>query len=345
MKDRIINLLIKKKLEALSLEEHAELNRLLAENKLAENVSQTLDGFWEEPIPYKENPAKKVDADKLWNRVQQKIDQPDVIKTRQKSYNWFKITGIAASLFLVMGLAFFYLENPKNESDPTNVVVTKKGSKSFVILPDGSKVWINNDSKLFYTHSFNQKTREVTLVGEAYFDVVKDKTRPFIVHTDHADVQVLGTAFNVKAYANAATTETTLLRGAVELILKGKDPKKIALIPNQKLIINNRLPDNTLNRREEIVLFSVKKQPGDTLSSETQWINNKLTFDQEQLEDIVPVLERWYDVKIKMRIPKMDKKITGTFENRTITDVLDAIQFAGGFKYKISNGNQIIIYK
>lgn len=345
MDNRIIDLLIKKKLDGLSLKEHSELTKLLAGNGGEENIAQTLEDFWEQPLPYKVNPEKKIDPDKLWKRVQQKINYTDIVEIRPKKYHWLKITAIAASLVFILGIAFLYFEKSKNEVEQSNVVVTKKGSKSFVILPDGSKVWINNDSKLLYANFSDRKTREVTLIGEAYFDVVKDKTKPFIVHTTHADVRVLGTAFNVKAYASEPTTETTLLRGAVELTVKGKDPKRIALIPNQKLIISNKFSDNSINHQAQMVLLNIKKTIADTLTNETQWVANKLTFDQERLIDIVPVLERWYNVKIELKISQSDKKISGTFENRSITDVLDAIQFACGFKYKIKDGNQVTIFR
>src|SRR5205085_10891901 len=93
-----------------------------------------------------------------------------------------------------------------NRSIAQNTVMTKPGSKSKLQLPDGTQVWLNSDSKITYGESFMGATREVQLSGEAYFDVVKDKEHPFIIHTQSIDLKVLGTAFNVRSYANEKNT-------------------------------------------------------------------------------------------------------------------------------------------
>ena len=94
-----------------------------------------------------------------------------------------------------------------------NTVSTKGSYKASINLPDGSKVWLNGDSKITYDGDFQGKTREVHLSGEAFFDVAKDKTRPFIIHTRTINLKVLGTAFNVRSYDNEKETETALVHG------------------------------------------------------------------------------------------------------------------------------------
>ena len=100
--------------------------------------------------------------------------------------------------------------------------------------------WLNADSKLTYDENFRGDYREVSLEGEAFFDVVKDKTRPFIIHTKTLDIRVLGTAFNVSAYESEKNTETALFRGSVEVTLHNNPEKKIVLKPNEKLMVNNK---------------------------------------------------------------------------------------------------------
>src|SRR4029078_631833 len=100
-----------------------------------------------------------------------------------------------------------------------NTVSTKRGSKSKVQLPDGTQVWLNADSRIAYNEKFQGNLREVTLEGEAYFDVVRDEKRPFVIHTAAIDIKVLGTAFNVRSYANEKNTETSLIRGSIEVTL------------------------------------------------------------------------------------------------------------------------------
>ncbi|MEP6750604.1 MAG: FecR family protein, partial [Bacteroidota bacterium] len=125
------------------------------------------------------------------------------IKTKGIRYRWIiPVSAVAASLIIV--LIFIYTEplsiNKKVNHIAQNTVSTRKGSKSNIQLPDGTMAWLNADSKLTYDESFSGDFREVSLEGEAYFDVVKDKSRPFIIHTKTIDIKVLGTAFNVRAY-------------------------------------------------------------------------------------------------------------------------------------------------
>ena len=104
-------------------------------------------------------------------------------------------------------------------------LLSTKGSRSRSLLPDGTTVWLNAGSKLYYENDFNG-TREVRLEGEAFFDVVKQTDRPFIVHTSGIDIKVLGTAFNVKSYPEDKTVETTLYRGLVQVFRQEDTPKK-----------------------------------------------------------------------------------------------------------------------
>src|ERR1019366_6846207 len=104
--------------------------------------------------------------------------------------------------------------------------------KSKIVLSDGSVVTLNSETTLRYPAEFNGQTREVYLDGEAFFDVAKDHKHPFIVHAGKMNVRVLGTAFNIKSYANDATSETTLIRGAIEVTMSDRPSDRIILKPN-----------------------------------------------------------------------------------------------------------------
>jgi transmembrane sensor len=347
MDERIIALLIKKKLGTLSLTEHAELAKLLPVNDNDEK-SKVLIEFWEQPLSYD-------NADELWNeeesvaRIKTRIASPTILATKTSYFKWPKIL-IAASILIVFGLGVMFLTQKRPSAETENVVATRKGSKSMVVLPDGSKVWINSESKLSYATFPVKGTREITLIGEAYFDVVKDKNRPFIVHAKNADIKVLGTAFNVKAYEGEPTLETTLLRGAVELSVRGEEDRKILLKPNEKVIVKtqNAVDENIAeaSARPKILLINIKrKEHANAAVSETQWIENTLVFEQEKLVDIAKVLERWYNVEITISNQTiLNKKISGTFENKSVGDVLESMRAVAGFDYKIENNN-ITIYK
>ena len=107
-----------------------------------------------------------------------------------------------------------------------------------MLLPDGSTVWLNAGSRLTYDSLYGTTLREVTLSGEAYFDVVKNPKKPFIIHTGKINIRVLGTVFNVKSYPEEQTIETSLIKGSIEVSFPSQPSKKIILKPNQKLIID-----------------------------------------------------------------------------------------------------------
>ncbi|HTG56958.1 MAG TPA: FecR domain-containing protein, partial [Niabella sp.] len=221
--------------------------------------------------------------------------------------------------------------------------------KTNLVLPDGTKVWVNADSRLSYKKDFGNTVRDVYLTGEAYFDVVKDKKRPFIVHTDNIDIKVLGTAFNVRAYGDEKNTQTTLLRGAIEVLLKKNENKTLLLAPNEKMIVRNTAAQSHLNKLPEgdlpeIELLKLAPRKVDSLSVETEWTHNRLVFEQETLTDIIPVLERWYNITIELK-NKQDAGLLyrGKFENDSLEDVLESLRMIGNFSYKIQK-DKVVIY-
>ena len=262
---------------------------------------------------------------------------------------WWPLAGIAASLLI----AFIIFSNSNNNKKKENAVAqntvsTRKGSKSDIQLPDGTKAWLNADSKLTYDDNFRGEFREVYLEGEAYFDVVKDKFRPFIIHTKTLDIRVLGTAFNVRAYESEKNTETALFRGSVEVTLHNNPEKKIVLKPNEKLMVNNKsLQFNTSGNAKKtadnntafnITVGKVHFQVKDSSALETLWIKNKLVFDAESLEEVAGKIERWYNVKVVINGDEGLKSTaySAIFENETLAQVMEALKITGNFKYSIN---------
>src|SRR6187401_2548064 len=145
--------------------------------------------------------------------------------------------------FLILTTGAIYLFAEKKAVDlpaqqTLSSIVTKNGSRTKIVLPDGSQVWLNAGSNLDYNNSeFNKDLREVTLSGEAYFDVTKNAAKPFIIHTKKMDVKVIGTAFNVRSYSNEKTAEASLIRGSIEVSLKDRKDQKFILKPNEKISI------------------------------------------------------------------------------------------------------------
>jgi len=228
-----------------------------------------------------------------------------------------------------------------------NIISTKSGSKSKVELPDGTNVWLNADSKLEYKGDFSGKYREVTLSGEAYFDVVKDKSRPFIIHTRTVRIRVLGTAFNVRSYPADKTTETALIHGSLEVTLNTRPDKKVILKPNEKVLIEDEIvnkhiaadtPDKESNQ-DMMIVSSVHLDKKDNEVYETMWLKNKLAFDETPFDNMIAEIERWYNVEIIVKNKSLSQNTyTVTFENKTLDEVLEGLQFSAHFQYQLKNG-------
>ncbi len=276
--------------------------------------------------------------------------------TRRGVRNW----GLPVGLLTIIILVFFIFKNnivssdnvTKNQSSLSQVT-TKPGSKSQIQLPDGSTVWLNASSNLTYDKNFGKTLREVNLTGEAFFDVMKDPTHPFIIHTKVIDVKVLGTQFNVKAYPNDSYTETSLIRGSVEVTVKNRPNEKHYLKPNEKVSVAN----NILNETEQTVQTIAKSKPLiltqpltyyhiDSTLIETSWVENKLIFQEnETFKEVALKMERWYGVNINFADEEVAQiRLFGSFTNETIAQALDALREGFRFHYKIT-GNNIIITK
>jgi ferric-dicitrate binding protein FerR (iron transport regulator) len=237
-----------------------------------------------------------------------------------------------------------------------NEVSTRNGSKTKINLPDGSKVWLNAGSVLTYDKNFGGDIREVTLSGEAYFEVKSvfspgtTQKIPFIIHTQQIDVRVLGTAFNVKAYPNEKQTETSLVHGKVEVLIHNRPEEKFMLRPNEKLVVMNDEVSTPVTNK----IVTKKNQPfvslskltyaaADSLVIETAWVQNKLAFDNESFLEVAEKMERWYNVEIRFKdVKKQELRFTGSFENETIQQALDALGITSPFHYTIQ-GNKITI--
>jgi transmembrane sensor len=256
----------------------------------------------------------------------------------------------AAAVIGWFAYCYFPFSSVKNSNAlAQNTVSTKRGSKSKIQLPDGTQVWLNADSKITYNENFQGKIREVQLSGEAFFDVVHDEERPFVIHTNVIDVKVLGTAFNVRSYADEKNTETSLIRGSVEITLRNNPDKKIILKPNDKLIVDNMearadsgSPDivrqkHSNNRASLLTLGKVNFKENETSALETLWVKNKLAFDKETFEEIALKIERWYDVKVNITDNKIRKtEFSAVFEDEDLEQVMEALRMTGNFHYDIN---------
>jgi ferric-dicitrate binding protein FerR (iron transport regulator) len=258
-------------------------------------------------------------------------------------------------------LVFSVFFNNKKTQEPVakltakkSEITTRNGSNTQLKLPDGSTVWLNAGSKLNYEKINETGLREVYLSGEGFFDVVKNPKRPFIIHTSTIDIKVLGTKFNVKAYPDDKTVETSLIRGSVEVTVKNRPDEKYLLKPNQKLVLYNESYAEKTAKEDRIspanmpviTIRQLNYIKGDTAASETAWVRNKLEFADESFSDLGKRMGRWYDVEFEFKNKNMeDETLTGSFDGETLTQSLEALRFSSNYKfnYKVE-GKRVLIF-
>jgi ferric-dicitrate binding protein FerR (iron transport regulator) len=263
------------------------------------------------------------------------------------------IAAVLIGLVLSFQFGLPGMQNKPTDKFTYNEIVAKRGTKSKLILPDGTQVWLNSESKLSYATNFNDSIREVTLEGEAYFDVVKDKNRPFIVKTSAISIRVLGTAFNVKSYNQDPTIETTLVRGLIE-VQKNNEPSasKIILRPNEKLVYNkpealsaNQESGISIdNKQSQLIYISpISKYIPDSTRVETSWVYGRLIFDGDSFSQLAEKMGRWYNIKITIKNQHLaTNRFGGVFENENVEEALKALQLIAMFKYTIHDSEIII---
>ncbi len=198
-----------------------------------------------------------------------------------------------------------------------NTMTTPKGRQYQITLPDGTKVWLNASSSITYPVSFTGDRREVTIQGEAYFEVAKNKQKPFIVNIDgKSSVEVLGTSFNINAYANEEVITTTLLEGSVRV------EEKVTLIPGQQSV------SSATNLIPQIIKSDIDR----TLA----WKNGLFNFDGLDIRAVMRQIERWYDISVQYRNNIRREIFRGKIERSVpLSDVLDILQEVSDVRFRL----------
>jgi ferric-dicitrate binding protein FerR (iron transport regulator) len=276
---------------------------------------------------------KKVDVDSAYRKVTSRINFQS-----QTTRIITIITRIAAVLTLPL-LAFtiwsLFLQQDKTAtSEPAkneiawHEIESPAGMRSHVVLPDGTDLWLNAESKIKYGIPFTRENRQVELTGEAFLKVVKNENVPFIVNAGAASVKVLGTQFNVKAYPEDEQLEVALAEGSVEFTGITADGKKAetTLVPNDFL---------AMNKTTGKVLLESKN-----LNKHISWIKNTIIFDETPMPEVAKTIERWYGVKVIVADAEINKyRFTTTFENESLYRVLELLELSSpDIKIKYSPG-------
>ena len=313
--------------EAISSREAAMLRQWLNENPEKRDELHSLSVIWTKLDTYREVDQEVIES--KWKNVRKSIKNTSksgfkfVLNTYQKYAAIFLLGAMLPTLVIVYQ-AFF-----KNEKMLSQVVSVPYGAKSNISLPDGTKIILNAGSKLRYDAAYGKKSRTITLRGEAYFKVAKDKKRPFIVNTRHLSVTAYGTIFNVKCYDSEDKTEATLIEGSIGIKVNDNSSRKEYLLkPNEQFIY--KINENDKKQKNLIVVKNINAD------IYTSWIYDKIQVKSITLKELAVKLERKYNVTIHIKNKNLEEmKFTGVLENETIEQILQALELSAKIKYRI----------
>jgi transmembrane sensor len=259
-----------------------------------------------------------------------------------------------ALIALIIGRYVLPIKGTYDSLALKNQIIVPLGSKSNIILPDGSTVLLNAGSKLVYDFSYGKSIREVALEGEAYFKVAKNKGKPFVVQTAKASIKALGTEFNVKSYPEENKTETILVKGSISVRQKSNkksikhEPGDVILKPGQKMLIGgdrkSRLRNDSIEKNGTIMQNRGKIEASQIIelantAIETSWKDDRWIIQGEKLDDLAVLLSRRFNVDIKLMDANLKEyKFSGTIQNETIEQIFDILKLAVPLDYSIDKG-------
>jgi ferric-dicitrate binding protein FerR (iron transport regulator) len=305
-------------------DEFIKLAKKYSQNKCSWGEKRAVEEFFKklqdngQVIPFNFTEEKR---DFLLKRINSKIGKPK----NRLLHLYSRSLKIAAIAITLLGIAFLanYLINQSNISQ-----VAAKGEKKTILLPDGSLVFLNSNSRISYSKNF-KNNRGLELMGEAYFEVKNNPEKPFLVETEKIKTRVLGTSFNIKAYKNSQT-KVNVNSGRVEVELK-EISEKIILIKNQQISLKNT---------------------GEALRSEDNsedfnaWTKNTIVLKNTSLGEAAKILENWYDIEINFTNKELQElKISGKFKDEKLINILKSIAIVKQLEIDFLTENQILIRK
>ena len=323
-----INILMRYLKEKATSEDSNIVKQWLSNSDLEHELYEKSLCFWDE-TPLEPN-IKGYSHAHILDQIHHKIKIEEAVflnKTKPKIRFINYLTRIAAILFIPLLVAslLYYIKNISNENlQSYSEIYAPYGTRTNFYLPDGSTGRLNGGSSLRFPTQFGGKVRDVKLTGEAYFDVISNPRKPFVVSTENIDVKVYGTTFNVMAYADEQTTEVTLERGKVEVFKKTNNIiKSIGILEPNESCIYNSLSDSSK-------ILAVNS------AENLSWLDGKLTFKYESFEEVVRKINRWYNVNIVIKDELLETYIYyGTFQDETLEEVLKLLEFTAPLRYKV----------
>lgn len=241
---------------------------------------------------------------------------------------WMKVAAVI-SLLVCAGMVFWFMNSTSSTTEQvaSTVYVEKsnpRGQKSTVFLRDGSKVILNSSSSIKYASNFGQENRDIELVGEAFFEVVKNEQMPFNVVSGDLITTALGTSFNINAYPSHQHIQVSLVTGKTKTMLNGSS-QVVFLEPAQSIDYdsrNGKMMKGSFDSREAL-----------------SWKEGILYFENKEFEEVVTILEEWYDVEINLNYGNQNKSelddVNGEFKNESLENVMKVMKHSRDFDYEI----------
>ena len=341
MNEEYIKQLLRKLIDTTAVLQPQELNYL-------KNLFDSCEGrVYVESImqeAWQHNSAEEdsVNFDKLYVKIETLLK-----KRRGNRRMLLRLQRVAAVLFIPVMLSVYLLtkmpaERPLSFVDLETVgpfeheYYVPAGTKSIITLSDSSRIWLNANSRLIVEGNFGKETRRVRLLGEAYFEVRKNKDIPFEVSANDMDVRVLGTMFNLSAYPDNTFVEAVLVEGEIEVGTSRyflKNVQKTRMKPLQRLALNKTDHKLTVEDNVATELY-------------TAWKDNRLVYENTSMSEVAKTLERWFNVSFLIRDSELNSyAYTGKFEDRSLEQILHFIQLSSPIAFQIKRDTVTLTLK
>lgn len=307
MEDQIWNNIIKRLTDVETEESKLQLNQWLNASKQNQQLYKETVQLWQLTSLLPKSSSQERETT---------LVHPALAKNKLKYFKGMMKYGIAASLAIVTSLSIYYVSKTKISATAILYTVHKaaNGKMKQITLPDSSVIWLNAGSQVSYRKDFHvQKTRNVKLVGEAFFDVTHNEKQPFVVESDHLKTIVYGTSFNVSSYQNSAQSSVTVKTGKVGVLLTNDSLNKpTMLLPGNRLVYHL---DN--GKLEKINIYEQEV---------ASWINGDLAFDEATPQEVFAALARKFDVAFNYNDAEFEGcKLTAKFPNQSLKAILTAL--------------------
>jgi len=316
----------------MNIDDQHRLSKWLDEDPKNRQILTKIELYWKSS-----DPSAQSAKNRIWLQLLDEIDLSAGYHGQKESkkfhVTWYHMAAAVALLITSSWLVYnFWSGSNLSNSDIIRVVekVAPVGKKLELQLADGSTVKLNSGSKISYPEVFEGNSRQVVLTGEAFFDVVRNESTPFIITTDNINIEVLGTSFSIQAYEDESFSEVFVRSGKVRV----SDPSGrsfVDILPAERA---------TYNKRKNILSRSSIENSAAAFG----WMDGRLVFEDEELAVVFRRLSRWYGVSVSYdKIALKEKKITINCKDCSIQELMESLSYNYEFDYRI-NGDLITIF-